>query len=47
MADLIRSAKEKLVLIDNYIDESVLLLLSKRMMGVVAEIRTCRLTKEL
>lgn len=47
VADLIRSAKEKLVLIDNYIDESVLLLLSKRMMGVVAEIRTCRLTKEL
>ena len=46
-AGLIRSAKEKLVLIDNYIDESVLLLLSKRTKGVVAEIRTCRLTKEL
>lgn len=47
VADLIRSAKERLVLIDNYIDDSVLILLSKRMQGVAAEVRTCRLTKEL
>lgn len=47
VADLIKSAKYRLVLIDNYVDESVLLLLSKRLNGVVAEIRTCRLTKEL
>ena len=46
VADLIRSANVRLVLIDNYIDESVLLLFSKRAKGVAAEIRTCRLTKE-
>ena len=33
-ANLIKSAKESIVLIDNYIDESVLLLLSKRNSGV-------------
>ena len=37
-SDLIKSAKEKLVLIDNYVDESTLLLLSKRMKGVSATI---------
>ena len=47
VADLIRSANVRLVLIDNYIDESVLLLFSKRAKGVAAEIRTCRLTTEL
>ena len=47
VADLIKSAKCCLVLIDNYIDESVLILLSKRTKGVTAEIRTCRLTTEL
>ena len=45
--DLIRSAKKSVVLIDNYIDESVLLMLSKRQEGVVAEIRTGRLTETL
>ena len=39
-ADLIKSAKEHIVLIDNYIDESVLLLLSKRKAGVTAKIIT-------
>ena len=39
-ADLIKSAKEHIVLIDNYIDESVLLLLSKRNAGVTAKIIT-------
>ena len=39
-ADLIKSAKESIVLIDNYIDESVLLLLSKRETGVSARIIT-------
>ena len=38
--DLIRSAKTRIVLIDNYIDESVLMMLSKRKPGVKAEIRT-------
>ena len=45
--DLIRSAKISIILIDNYIDESVLLMLSKRQEGVAAEIRTGRLTENL
>ena len=45
--DLIRSATKSLILIDNYIDESVLLMLSKRQDGVNAEIRTGRLTETL
>ena len=45
--DLIKSAKRKLVLIDNYLDESVLLMLAKRQEGVRAEIRTGRLTETL
>lgn len=45
--DLIKSAKKKLVLIDNYVDESVLLMLSKRQTGVYAEIRTGRATETL
>lgn len=38
--DLIRSAKQSLVLIDNYVDESVLLMLSKRSSGVTATVYT-------
>lgn len=38
--DLIKSAKNSLVLIDNYVDESVLLMLSKRKPGVRADIYT-------
>ncbi len=45
--DLIRSARKSLTLIDNYIDESVLLMLSKRQAGVTAEILTGRLTDTL
>ena len=37
-ADLIRSARQSIVLIDNYVDESVLLMLSKRNAGVKADI---------
>ena len=37
---LIRSAKQSLLLIDNYVDESVLLMLSKRNTGVRADIYT-------
>ena len=39
-SNLIRSAKERIVLIDNYIDESALLMLAKRAEGVTAEIVT-------
>lgn len=38
--DLIRSAKKSILLIDNYIDESVLLMLSKHNVGVKADIYT-------
>ena len=39
-ADLIRSAENSILLIDNYVDESVLLMLSKRKAGVTADIHT-------
>ena len=38
--DLIKSAKKSITLIDNYIDESVLLMLAKRNEGVIATIIT-------
>ena len=38
--DLIRSAKKSILLIDNYVDESILLMLSKRNQGVTANIYT-------
>ena len=40
--DLIRSAKKSILLIDNYVNESVLLMLSKRNAGVKADIYKCR-----
>ena len=45
-SDLIRLAQRRVVLIDNYVDESVLVLLSKRGAGVSAEIRTGRLPQQ-
>lgn len=45
--DLIRSAKTSLVLIDNYVDESVLLMLSKRNPGVTATVYTQKVTPQL
>lgn len=44
---LIRSAKRRIVLIDNYIDESVLTLLDKRESGVTAEIYTQQISHQL
>lgn len=46
-ADLIRSATKNIVLIDNYIDESVLLLLSKRADNVIAKIITRNISRGL
>ena len=46
-SDLIKSATKLLVLIDNYIDESVLMMLSKRQSGVTAEIRTGHISETL
>ena len=45
--DLIRSAKVSLLLIDNYVDESVLLMLSKRNAGVKADIYTQTVSRQL
>ncbi len=40
VCDLIRSATQRIILIDNYVDESVLTLLSKREAGVTTNILT-------
>ena len=47
VSNLIKSAKCRLVLIDNYVDESVLVILSKREQGVSADVFTGRLSREL
>ncbi len=44
--DIIRKANSSIILIDNYIDESVLLMLAKRQKDVRATIYTSALTKE-
>ncbi|MBR0078528.1 MAG: virulence RhuM family protein [Bacteroidales bacterium] len=46
-SELIRSAKSSITLIDNYVDESVLLLLLKRDAGVAAKIITRQITQGL
>ena len=45
--DLVKSAWRSIVLIDNYVDETVLLMLSKRSVGVSATIYTQRITQHL
>ncbi len=45
--DLIRSAKKSILLIDNYVDESVLLMLSKRNAAVKADIYTQTVSHQL
>ena len=45
--DLIRSAKKSIILVDNYVDESVLLMLSKRNAGVKADIYTQAVSRQL
>ena len=47
VTDLIKSAKKSVVLIDNYIDETVLLMLSKRQEKVSAEIYTRQISEQL
>jgi hypothetical protein len=46
-ANLVKTAKRSLVLMDNYVDESVLLLLAKRPSGVAARIYTGKLSRQL
>lgn len=45
--DLVKSARRSIVLIDNYVDETVLLMLSKRSVGVSATIYTQRIMQQL
>ena len=47
VASLIRKARQRIVLIDNYIDDTVLTLLDKRGNGVNATIHTYRISKQL
>lgn len=47
VSDLIRKAVNRIVLIDNYIDDTVLTLMDKRSAGVEAVIYTGKLTKQL
>lgn len=47
VAGLVRSAERRIVLIDNYIDETVLTMLSKRADGVDATIYTGKVSKQL
>ncbi len=46
-SDLIKSARQRIVLIDNYVDESTLMLLSKRNPEVEATIFTARIDQAL
>lgn len=47
VCDLVKRAKKRIVLIDNYIDETVLTLLDKRSSGVLATIYTKRIDRQL
>ena len=47
ISDLIKSAKKSIVVIDNYIDETVLLLLSKRLPEIKAKIYTKQISPQL
>jgi uncharacterized protein with NAD-binding domain and iron-sulfur cluster len=47
VSDLVKSAKQRIVLIDNYVDESVLTMLSKRKKNVAATVFTSHITKQL
>ncbi|MBO5157456.1 MAG: ORF6N domain-containing protein [Prevotella sp.] len=47
VSDLIRKAKQSIVLIDNYVDDTVLTLLDKREDGVTATIYTQRISNQI
>ncbi|MCL2512129.1 MAG: virulence RhuM family protein [Bacteroidales bacterium] len=47
VSDLIKSAKKSIILLDNYINESVLLLLSKRSSKIIAKIYTKQISPQL
>src|SRR5690606_29970544 len=47
VGDLVRKAKSSIVLIDNYVDDTVLTLLSKREKNVKENIYTANISKQL
>ena len=47
VSDLVRSAKSRIILFDNYVDDTVLTLLDKRAVGVSAQIYTHSLSHQL
>lgn len=47
VTDLIKTARKSIILIDNYIDETVLTLFSKRIKGVSGHIYTPKISKQL
>lgn len=47
VSGIIKEAGESIILIDNYVDESVLSLLAKRKTGVTASVYTANLTQQL
>ena len=47
VSDLVRSARKSIVLIDNYVDDTVLTLFAKRNMGVSVTILTKTISKQL
>ncbi len=47
VADLIRKAKKRIAVIDSYVDDSVLVQLSKRKPGVTVDIYDGKITKQL
>ena len=47
ICDMIKSAKKSIVLIDNYVDETVLTMLDKRNKNCTATIYTKKITKQL
>jgi hypothetical protein len=47
VSDIVRSAEKSIILIDNYVDDTVLTLFSKRKQGVMLKIFTKNLSKQL
>jgi hypothetical protein len=47
VSDLVRKAVRRIVLIDNYVDDTVLKILDKRLVGVTAIIYTSKLSEQL
>ncbi len=47
VSDIVRSAEKSIILIDNYVDDTVLTLFSKRKRGVVLKILTKNLSKQI